>query len=135
VKDLAKAIKNEIKESLGNVPSWVADRVQAFCASMLPFPKKQRSSREGTAVEKIAPAFTVAAYEELPDELEDAFQSFYELLEEQLKADNSATGLRIWEDKQNDESSVNKEKAQQEGKVREILERVERTLCSVFYDR
>ena len=136
VKSLTKTIKNEIKESVGNVPSWVLDRVQTFCSSMLPFPRKQRSTREGTAVDNVAPAFTLAAYEEPPDELEDAFQAFYESLEEELKVDGSPTALKRRDDKHDDDDSGRtKDTPPLDAKIRDVLERVERTLCCVFYDR
>lgn len=136
VKALTKAIKNDIKESLGSVPTWVIDRVNAFCSSMIPFPKTQRMSREGTAVDRIVPAYTVSLYEELPDELEDAFQAFYDALEEELKVDGVAATFRRREDKHvNDETARSKDKTIHDTRTRDILERVERTLCSVFYDR
>ena len=134
VKSLAKAIKSEVKELLGSVPTWTVDRVQTFSASMLPFPKKQRSTREGTAVDKIAPAYSVAAYEELPGDLEDAFQAFYESIEDELRVDGSPTTFRRRDDKPDDDSVRAKAKDQDE-KVNDVLERVERTLCTVFYDR
>ena len=78
-------------------------------------------------------AYSVASIEELPEDLGNSFQAFYHALEDELYTELGPSSSRKKEDKAHEE--IEKDKADIEDRVRAILEKIERTLCAVFYDR
>lgn len=129
-KTLSKLIKTEIKESLAGLPTWVIDRAQNFAACFLPFPKSLKQLKDGSAsapTSDQSSIISVSAYDDPISEVSQGFQGFYESLEEELRAGDSPSSLRK-KDSGHNENGVDK-------KVRDTLEKVERTLTSVFYDR
>lgn len=129
-KTISKLIKTEIKESLAGLPTWVIDRAQNFAACFLPFPKSLKQLKDGSAsvpTSDQSSIISVSAYDDPISDVSQAFQGFYESLEEELRAGDSPSSLRK-KDSVHNENGVDK-------KVRDTLEKVERTLTSVFYDR
>ncbi|KAF8584031.1 hypothetical protein K439DRAFT_1653309 [Ramaria rubella] len=165
-KDLSRMIKDEIKTGLAECPSWVIDRVIDFTGPLYPLPKTSKridirrttsgSSRSSNTVRQ---APLIISLSSDPSALSEAFQSFYAVIEEDLRAgplgstllgrrrdDKKTTPLS--QDNSNNEPA-NSEKVKDfsegerreqdesdsEGRIKEILERIERVICSVFYDR
>ncbi|KAL5531486.1 hypothetical protein ACEPAG_4363 [Sanghuangporus baumii] len=137
-KTLTKYIKTEIKDSLTGLPSWVVDRVQNFSSNLLPFPRpplkgidwsngSQTTSDQSSILE-------VSAYDDVAEELSQRFQEFYESMEEELRVDGSPSTLRWKEDRLSEEEKV-REKNELDTKVQHALEKVERALTCIFYDR
>ncbi|KAH8103910.1 hypothetical protein BXZ70DRAFT_923313 [Cristinia sonorae] len=162
-KSILKAIHNEVKRDLADIaPSWVSERIEDFAVknNLLPFLKiKSKSKIGGTTEGGPAAGYTVTpdlTGEDGVEDLGQKFQEFYLDLEEELmrrkwKSGKQGFGSRILangtpsagslssgDEKEKDaeekdgEDQVEDEK---EKRVREVLGRVERTMCSVFYDR
>lgn len=131
-KALSKSFKTEIKDSLTGLPSWLVDRTQSFSENLLPFPKPSRSSsRDSASSENGTLPYSVSAIEEFPEEVEGGFQSFYESLEHDLRTNSSPIARR--KDEHHDDKE--KDARDNDAKIRDTLEQVERVLCCTFYDR
>ncbi|KII87103.1 hypothetical protein PLICRDRAFT_42742 [Plicaturopsis crispa FD-325 SS-3] len=136
-KEITKALKTEIKESLAGTPSWVVDRVQNFSVGLYPLvkaPKKSPPPPEGGVSPPPSP-YMVNASEEIPEELSEKFQDFYALLEQDLRAGGSPLLGRRREDVSADDDRERERRVESDSRVREILESVERTICTLFYDK
>lgn len=137
-KDLTKFVKNEIKEALTGCPSWVLDRTQTFSTTFVPFPKAPRRPKDGNGNQIIASdqssLLSLVADEDPIEEVSQAFQLFYEKLEEDLKAEGSSSSFRRKDGRQS-EDEKEKERHELDDKVRDTLEKVERALTTIFYDR
>ncbi|KAF5362430.1 hypothetical protein D9756_002756 [Leucocoprinus leucothites] len=159
-KDVGKAInqsvRREVKSSLNSslslliapydgvdvdVPEWVLDRVLEFCEPWLPFvraPKTIPSSKltaagvggggggggsEREKEEWIVNPMEVEQFEDTVDFMQDFFAQLEDYLRVELgRGSTSAT-------REQDE------KVESEVKIRSIMELVEKTVCSLFYDR
>ncbi|EJD07368.1 uncharacterized protein FOMMEDRAFT_143805 [Fomitiporia mediterranea MF3/22] len=137
-KSLAKYIKVEIKEALTGLPTWVIDRTQNFSSSYLPFPKPAPKPKDGNGGSQFASDQSsfreVSAFDDPAEEVSERFQEFYASLEEELRVDGSPSTLRRKDDKLTEEEKE-RERHELDLKVQNILEKVENTLTSVFYDR
>ncbi|KAF8739059.1 VPS9 domain, partial [Rhizoctonia solani] len=128
-KEATRAIKGEIKSVLAvqGVPSWVKDRVVAFVNPLLPIPKASRhASSSGSKI----PTPDMSS----PQACSDSIQYFLSSMEDELFA---YFGSKKKEDPNADEKAAtdranNEEK---ERKMREVMEKVERAICALFYDR
>ncbi|CAE6426175.1 unnamed protein product [Rhizoctonia solani] len=128
-KEATRAIKGEIKSVLGvqGVPSWVKDRVIAFVNPLLPIPKaSRRMSSSGSKTP--TPDMTS------PQACSESIQYFLSGMEDELFA---YFGSKRKEDPSVDEKAAtdranNEEK---DRKMREVMEKVERVICALFYDR
>ncbi|VDB84889.1 unnamed protein product [Peniophora sp. CBMAI 1063] len=142
-----KALKAEMHEALSSAgaPTWLIDKVDEFSTGLYPFVKNQGPTpRRGKGL-NISP-FVIDPPQETPDELSKQFQDFYAGLEADLlssgRGSTSAgsggshtpegTGE---EEKEKEKTSKKGSKELSEDAVREILESVERVMCSLFYDR
>ncbi|TDL23809.1 hypothetical protein BD410DRAFT_746660 [Rickenella mellea] len=140
-KVLTKAIKTEIKDSLAGIPPWVVDRVQSFSINLHPMPKTSKRARSEVVPSDASYAYSVSTIDEPPDEMERTFQSFYSSLEEDLNSSSggSPTLLRKRDERNAEDDNERKkgisDKDEHEARNRQILEKVERTICSLFYDR
>lgn len=125
--------------SSAGAPTWLIDKVDEFSTGLYPFVKNQgptpRRGKGGTVA-----SFVIDPPQETPDELSKQFQDFYAGLE----ADLLAAGRTNTSGSHTPESTGEevKEKPHRKGSkdlseetVREILEAVERVMCSLFYDR
>ena len=135
-KALAKIIKGEIRERLSGLPNWVIDRAQNFSAGLQPFPKPARSKGENSTFAQRDQVSTdsISAYDDAAEDISQSFQSFYESLEEELKVEGSPSTLRKRDDRHHDENKE-REKHGNDKKVKDTLEKVEKALTSIFYDR
>ncbi|KAF8757564.1 VPS9 domain [Rhizoctonia solani] len=128
-KEATRAIKGEIKSVLAvqGVPSWVKDRVVAFVNPLLPIPKASRhASSSGSKI----PTPDMSS----PQACSDSIQYFLSSMEDELFA---YFGSKKKEDPNADEKAAtdranNEEK---DRKMREVMEKVERAICALFYDR
>jgi len=130
-KALTKSFKTEMKDSLQGVPSNVIDKTQQFALDFLPFPKSANNGSKGSSPSNSsASSYIIPAIQESAEDMEDRFQDFYQSLEDMLRSHaDSPTSLR----KQSHTSLDDKSKTEE--KIRDTLERIERVLCSTFYDR
>lgn len=135
-KDATRAIKGEIKAALGGhgVPGWVKDRVSAFVNPLLPVPK---ASRRMSGSNRQAPSPDMTS----PQAASDSVQHFLGVMEDELfsyfGAGNSPTSRRK-EDPSVDEKAAGakrEDSEEKERKMREVMEKVERVVCSLFYER
>ncbi|KAG8733291.1 hypothetical protein FRC11_007406 [Ceratobasidium sp. 423] len=127
-KDATRAIKGEIKSILGvqGVPSWVKDRVIAFVNPLLPIPKASR--RMSNSGKTPTPDMTS------PQACSDSIQYFLSGLEDELLA---YFGNKRKEDPGVDEKAATDraDNEEKDRKMREVMEKVERAVCVLFYDR
>jgi hypothetical protein len=130
-KEVNRAIKSDLLLSLSSsdveIPSWAIDRVQAFTSFLYPFiktSKPKKSSLDPNAKS----AYVVNDLAETPEEIADKTQKLYAAMEQELK---SRKDIHI---AGGDEQDV-QEKGTQDEEVRKIMERVEKSICEVFYDR
>ena len=137
-KALTKCYKTEIKESLSGLPSWVIDRVQSFSSSLLPFPRPSQKGKDWNNSNQVSSdqssIIEVSAYDDIAEELSQRFQEFYESLEDELRVDGSPSTLRRKDDRHSEEEKA-KERNELAAKVQSTVEKVERALTCIFYDR
>lgn len=141
-KEMNKVLKREIKNSLSSsegveVPDWVLDRVLEFCEPWFPFVRAPKTISSlssklggmGSEKDKDKDEWIVNPMEN--DQLEDIvdfMQDFYSQLEDYLRVELGGSS---------ESGSGGEEKGaiEVEVKIRGIMELVERTVCSLFYDR
>jgi hypothetical protein len=143
-KNLTKALRAEIKDGLNGAPAWVVDRTQAFVAGFHPLVRAPRRAATSTTA---SPGGNGSNYISNPleeDSHEDVardYQDFYATLEEDIRTGGSPTILmRRSKDEAYGEDEKERERRSRiqensEARIREILEMVERTICSAFYER
>ncbi|KAG6902479.1 hypothetical protein C0995_016056 [Termitomyces sp. Mi166 len=147
-KEMNKALRREVKALLEtglHMPSWVGDRVHEFTAEWYPFIKedKNKSLLLGHYVhekEKENGEYVVAWTEEAPENTSQRVQDFYLALEQELRlSEESFLGRLMKEHAEDTESTEDekrvKEKVESEAKIKESMDAVERTICTLFYDR
>jgi hypothetical protein len=130
-KEVNRAIKSDLLLSLSSsdveIPSWVIDRVQAFTSFLYPFIKTSKT-KKSPLDPNAKSAYVVNDLAETPEEIADKTQKLYAAMEHELKnrKDIHIAG--------GDEQDV-QEKGTKDEEVRKIVERVEKSICEVFYDR
>ncbi|KAG5339356.1 hypothetical protein C0989_004636 [Termitomyces sp. Mn162] len=149
-KDMNKALRREAKSLLEtglHMPSWVGDRVHEFTAEWYPFVKEDKNkslllnhrTREKEKKEN-GDQYVVAWTEEAPENTAERVQGFYLALEQELRLSEESFLARLMKEHgENGESAEDekrvKEKIESEAKIQESMETVERTICTLFYDR
>lgn len=150
-KEINKSLKNELKAalastaSLGNipVPSWVAERMHDITADWYPFIKNSSgSSKNSRDSSGNGNGYIVNPIEESPDDAAERLQDFYLELEQDMRAGGTPFILRRREKEGEGEAEDEKDREKREHdrmesetRVREVMEAVERTITSLFYDR
>lgn len=153
-KIMNEALSKEIKASLSGqeVPKWVALRVREFCQPWFPFiralkviPSSLSHSAKVVKEDKdkdtsISPEWDVNSDgtdgEGLIEDKMDFMQEFYMQLEEGLRVDLGSNGEKNGCQNNGDvEKEEAKKMEESETRVRNIMGLVERTICSLFYDR
>jgi hypothetical protein len=134
-----KSLKNEVKELLSSsrVPTWVVDRVHEFTSGLYPFVR----SGDGKQGPSSSSQYVIDPPQETAEELATQFQAFYAELEEGLLGENNLVtarparegSLEAEQEKARDHRSNGKPVGEQH--AREIIEAVERAICSLFYDK
>ncbi|KAF5332134.1 hypothetical protein D9611_008124 [Ephemerocybe angulata] len=143
-KEINKGLKHEIKGLLASssgpkdafpMPGWVLDRVLDFTVDWFPFVRvkaKQDQERSG---------YVVNTLEESSDDAADRVQEFLMLLDQDLRAAGTpfvhrhSRGSESDADVEKERDRREQEGLQVETRVREVLELVERIICSLFYER
>ncbi|EIN09471.1 hypothetical protein PUNSTDRAFT_67044 [Punctularia strigosozonata HHB-11173 SS5] len=134
---IVKAIKAEMKAALAaaNVPAWVIERTQNFSYGLYPL---VRAPKNGNAAQDSA-GYIVNPEQDTAEELARMTQDFYALLEEDLRAGGSPTIGRRREDAviedEKDKMKRAGEKTPSGARIREIMEVVEGTIATTFFDR
>jgi hypothetical protein len=157
-KEINKTLKAEVKatleaasaSALGNVPipAWVVDRVHDITADWYPFIKQTAPLRKRRLNEKetTGSGYIVNAYEENAGDAAERLQDFYFGLEQDMRAGGTPfISKRKDKDKEKDaESEAEDEKVRDkreqermggETRIRAVMEVVESTITSLFYDR
>ncbi|PBK86415.1 hypothetical protein ARMGADRAFT_1169145 [Armillaria gallica] len=117
------ALKSRIPESLAGSPRWLVNRTQVFTESFHPFARVRKSEAGGETNPGVK--FVIQPIDYDTAEVADMFQDFYYGIEEELR-------LRA---RKEDEEQSELEDASSEDDEIKMLDRVERTICELFYDR
>ncbi|TFK39557.1 hypothetical protein BDQ12DRAFT_682001 [Crucibulum laeve] len=164
-KEVNKALKNEVRDALAAcaplgsvpVPGWVAERIQEATAGWFPFvkvapasPNARRTLVKSGDSPSTKDTWIVNPMEESPEDIAERLQDFYICLEQDMRAGGTPF-LPRRRDKERDrenekerESDAEDEKKREtreqeklagEGRIRGVMEAVERTVCTIFYDR
>ena len=122
VKDISKALTAEIKECLTGLPNWIIDKTLAFTASLYPFakptpPPVKRTSAKALIVPDLTNPLTAS----------DSFQEFYASIEDQLREHAHRASF--------DERAADAPHVNEDERIKQVVERVERAVCALFYDQ
>ncbi|KAF8799213.1 hypothetical protein BYT27DRAFT_7149988 [Phlegmacium glaucopus] len=151
--EMNKILKAELEAalnataSLGSIPmpGWIVERVQDMTATWYPFVKapssssvlKKRPDKETNSIR-----YLVNPIAENPDEAAERLQDFYLCLEQDMRVGGVPFLSKQSEKYPESDGEDDKEREQREHemmesetRVREIMEAVERTITSLFYDR
>lgn len=149
-REINRALRAEIKESLAGLPTSVTDRVHEFSSDFYPLVKASKFSankKPFKTTETGSPGFPgqspaassssvliINPILESPEDLSERFQDFYASVEEDLRGGSTPFLSRKRDDQPPGEEVVT-QKIDSDAKIAEIMETVERTICSLFYDR
>ncbi|KAG0701109.1 hypothetical protein DFH29DRAFT_580744 [Suillus ampliporus] len=129
MREVLATLKSELTSTLetAGVPAMVIERVQSFASPLLPFLRgpagKKKLHDIGASPSKHGTwVVNLDAGKDRPEELAEKFQDFYVELEREA---------RIEIEKEKGETS----EEEQESRVKEVIEAVEGTLSTLFYDR
>ncbi|KAF9525927.1 hypothetical protein CPB83DRAFT_817737 [Crepidotus variabilis] len=152
-KDINKAIKTELKLSLkgaaargeASIPYWTTERVLDFAVDWYPFvkspgtPVKAKFGGDRSPRDSGRPTFVVNSLEENPDDMADRMQEFFQALEEDMRVSGTpfTTARKESGSEIADEKEIRKGTERQEDqlKIQEVMEVVERSINWLFYDR
>jgi hypothetical protein len=154
-REMNKILKAELKvalnassASLGNVPmpSWIVERVQDVTAAWYPFvrtpsgsplKKKLASEKETSSI-----GYFVNPVAENPDDAAERLQDFYLCLAQDMRVGGIIpfSSKRREKDESDGEDEQERDKREHEmmeieTRVRDVMEVVERTITTLFYDR
>ncbi|KAG1722836.1 uncharacterized protein EDB91DRAFT_1174108 [Suillus paluster] len=128
MREVLAALKSELTSTLetAGVPAMVIERVQSFASPLLPFVRgpagKKKLHDIGASPSKHGTwAVNLDAGKDCPEELSEKFQDFYVELEREVRVEM--------------EKEKGASEAEQESRVKEVVEVVEGTLSTLFYDR
>lgn len=159
-KEVNKTLRREVKETLTEafLPLWVVDRVHEFTADWYPFVKDGSQPHSAKKIgrgiteklssnENTSNSYVVNLFGLLPSDISERLQDFYLVLEQDLRISGTSflgRGRESFsdadvekhgkEDVLGDERRV-REKMDNEAKIKEAVDAVERTICTLFYDR
>jgi len=152
-REMNKILKTELKAalnasaSLGGspMPSWIVERVQDMTATWYPFIKVPSNSsplkkRLSSDKETSHIGFLVNPIAENPDDAAERLQDFYLCLEQDMRVGEVPFILKRREKDSEPDSEDEREKREHEmmeseTRVRDVMEAVERSITSLFYDR
>lgn len=150
-----KILKTEVKaalnasSSLGNIPmpSWVVERVQELTATWYPIVKgpttNPPSKKKGSSEKEFSSiGYFVNPIAENPDEAAERLQDFYLCLAQDMRvggvppsSKREEKDVELDDEDEQERDKREHEMMQSETRVRDIMEVVERTITSLFYDR
>ena len=152
-REMNKILKAELKAglnasaSLGNVPmpSWIVERVQDMTATWYPFVKAPSSSslkkKHGSEKETSSIGYFVNPDAENPDDAAERLQDFYLCLAQDMRVGGiPSSSNRREKDELGGVGEQERDKREHEMmeiemRVRDVMEVVERTITTLFYDR
>jgi len=130
------ALKAEIAVALNDHPPWVVERVHTFAIPFLPFVRvpagKKKLQDIGGNPNRVV--YAVNAALDKPEELADKFQAFYKAVEGELRNGHAEEG-RLDSSAVQDSVPVGGRQEADEARIRDALETIEATLCTLLYDR
>ena len=152
-REMNKILKAELKAalnasaSLGNIPmpSWIVERVQDMTATWYPFVKAPSNSplkkKHGSEKETSSIGYFVNPVAENPDDAAERLQDFYLCLAQDMRVGGMPfSSKRREKDGEGGEDEQERDKREHEmmeieTRVRDVMEVVERSITSLFYDR
>ncbi|KAG6918160.1 hypothetical protein DXG01_016145 [Tephrocybe rancida] len=160
-KDLNKAVRREVEASLEvgvlvGMPAWVGDRVHTFTEGWYPFVKEDTITKaKAKSAAQEGGKWVIPRTAETPESTAERVQDFYLGLEQELRVSQAESDASFLgrsrkepaeggergvegghgEDKGKEEEKRIQEKIDSEGRIKECMDVVERTLCGMFYDR
>ena len=152
-REMNKILKAELKAglnasaSLGNIPmpSWIVERVHDMTAAWYPFVKAPSSSplkkKQGPEKETSSIGYFVNPVSESPDDAAERLQDFYLCLAQDMRVGGIPfSSNRREKDELDGVDEQERDKREHEmmeieTRVRDVMEVVERTITSLFYDR
>ncbi|EGN91890.1 hypothetical protein SERLA73DRAFT_118025 [Serpula lacrymans var. lacrymans S7.3] len=136
-RDIVDALSSEMHEAFMGLPTWVVDRVQSFTTFLHPLVKASKKTLQDIGSSPAKMPYIINPLTESPEEISEKLQEFYSTLEQDLWT--GQTSLRRKEGPSvefgDDKERQDKFKAEDDLRIREILELVECTICTLFYDR
>ncbi|KAI6014134.1 hypothetical protein BKA83DRAFT_4354691 [Pisolithus microcarpus] len=145
--EIIAALNGEIAMSLNDQPPWVVDRVQTFASPLLPFVRAPSGGKKKLQDLVGSPGrikYVVNhTHPGTPEELSHKFQEFYSAMTAELHKERLSTECEERKesissehgDKLEQADGNEKEMEEREIRIRDVLETVEATLCSLLYDR
>ncbi|KAG9312788.1 hypothetical protein JVU11DRAFT_6202 [Chiua virens] len=139
---IINALKGEIAIALNDQPPWLVERVHTFSLPYFPFAKvpagKKKLQDIGGNPNRIV--YAVNATLDKPEELADKFQAFYRAVEAELREGGHQRVQGTREDgadmsRSQDSEPDGEMEEVNEVHIRDILETIESTLCTLLYDR
>ncbi|KAF8141862.1 hypothetical protein EV363DRAFT_35915 [Boletus edulis] len=136
------ALKGEIAIALNDQPPWIVERVHTFALPYFPFVKlpagKKKLQDIGGNPNRVV--YAVNAALDKPEEYADKFQAFYRAVEAELR---NTGRVRAEEGTHVDgldtsglqDAEPEREEQVDEAQIRDVLETIEATLCTLLYDR
>ena len=149
-REMNKILKAELKAalnasaSLGNIPmpSWIVERVQDVTAPWYPFVKSTSIStlkkKTGSEKETSPIGYFVNPFAENPDDAAERLQDFFLCLAEDMRVGGipvSSPNRREKDELDGVEEQERDKREHEETRVRDVMEIVERTITTLFYDR
>lgn len=104
-------------------PRWLVNRTQVFTESFHPFARVRKSEAGGETNPGVKYVIQPIDYDTA--EVADMFQDFYYGIEEEL---------RLRARKEDEEKSELEDPSSEDDEIK-MLDRVEKTICELFYDR
>ena len=143
-KEMNKILKTELEATLTAscvpMPRWVVERVQDMSSTWYPFVKAPPLKKQlGSETETKSIGYLVNPSTESLDDAAERLQDFYLCLEQDMRVGGvlvskwRGESLDGEHEKERDEGEH--EMMESETRVRDIMEAVERTITSLFYDR
>lgn len=123
LRGIASSVKAELREALTGLPSWMVERTIAFTNSLhppIPGEVKKPVARQTLKITIPEPDMTNQ------ETASESFQAFYSSLEEELLSKEAANSA---------DQQTNAHDPAAEERRHLMVERVERAICALFYDR
>jgi hypothetical protein len=153
-KEMNQGLRKEVKLSLGeaSLPTWAVDRVHDFTADWYPLVKDTtqpagRRLARGLGEKDGSSKYVINWISEAPEASSERLQDFYLGLEQDLRVGGFIGRTKVASGDMEGEKSAKeanhrvedekrvREKIDGETKIKDAIDVVERTICSLFYDR
>ncbi|KAL4064059.1 hypothetical protein V8B97DRAFT_2078625 [Scleroderma yunnanense] len=140
---IVSALTSDLASSLTAQPPWLVERVQTFASAFFPFVrasvggKKKKKKLQDLVGNAGGGGYVVNDVMGGAEELSQRMQEFYGVIEAEMRRDARPVESGEHGDGNERQAGVDEREAQEEEetRIRDVLETVEATLCSLLYDR